>query len=516
VSSTGWGRATWQAILWSTASFVGGRALTFVSIVILARLLTPSEFGVVAAVSVFLAMLDVISDVGMKATVVYEQERGITERVHTAFTVNVAFATILAIGGVLLAPLIAQFFSIGHETGLFRLGSLNLLVVGLGNVHDALLLRELDFRRRIVPDLGRGIVRGAVSITLALSGMGAEALIIGMLAGSATWTVLQWIITPFRPSFTFDAAIARSMAAYGSGAAILSTVASVFQTVLLAVIGRALGAQALGLYTVARRVPELVVETVAFNVSWVAFPALARKRATDEEGLGGATLTVLRYQALYAGPAGAGLAVLASPLVVVLFSPKWHEAGPVLSAVAVLATVGSISFPLGDLLKAVGKQRFLIALNLIQMPIVAAGIALLAPYGIVAAAWLTVGSTVAFNAGVMVIVSRDLGVDFRSVLAGARPGIVAATGVAIGAGAVRLGWPQLTIGPLVAGMFAGTVGGLVFLRALAPGVLSEVASAVGMAGKLPGSRRAPARPSGVGGQAERGLRRLARRRPSAP
>jgi lipopolysaccharide exporter len=203
-------------------------------------------------------------------------------------------------------------------------------------------------------------------------------------------------------------------------------------------------------------------------------------------------LTVLRYQALYAGPAGAGLAVLASPLVVVLFSSKWSEAGPVLSALAVISTVGAIAFPLGDLLKAVGMQRFLIALNLIQMPIVAVGIVLVSPHGIVAAAWLMVGSTVAFSISVMVIVSRQLGVTVGRVIAAARPGIAAATGVAIGAGTVRLAWPALTIGPLVAGMLAGTVGGLVFLRALAPGVLREVASALGIAGKRPRSRRARA------------------------
>jgi hypothetical protein len=100
-----------------------------------------------------------------------------------------------------------------------------------------------------------------------------------------------------------------------------------------------------------------------------------------------------------------------------------------------------------------------------------------------------VGSALAFNTGVAIIVSRELGVDVASIIAAARPGIVAATGVTIGAGAVRLGWPDLTIGPLVAGMFAGTVGGLVFLRGLAPGVLSELASAIGIAGKPPGGRR---------------------------
>jgi len=478
VTSTSWGAATRRGILWSTASFLGGRALTFVAIVVLARVLTPSEFGVVAAVTIFLSLLDVISDIGMKATVVYEQEHGISSRVQTAFTVNLIFAAILTAGGVLLAPLIAQFFSLAHHTDLFRLGSLNLLLTGLGNMHDALLLRELDFRRRIIPDLARGAVRGIVSIVLALRGLGAESLIIGMLAGSAAWTVVQWSLTPLRPTLSFDAGIARSMAGYGSGAAVLAMVASVAGTVQLAVIGKALGEQALGLFTVARRVPELVIETVAFNVSRVSFPALARKRAIDEQGLGRSTLMILRYQALYAGPAAAGLAILASPLVVVLFSPKWQDAAGVLSAVAVLSGVGSIAFPLGDVLKAIGKQSVLIALNLIQMPVVAVGIVLLAPAGVVAVAWLVAAGGIAFATALTIIACRQLSIGPRDATAAGRPGVVAAAGVTLGAGAARLVWPDPSLGPLVAGILAGTACGLMFLRAFAPGVISEVAGSL--------------------------------------
>ena len=479
MSVTSWGEATRKGIIWSTASFLGGRALTFLSIVVLARLLTPNEFGIVAAVTIFLSLLDVVSDIGMKATVVYEQQHGITDRVQTAFTVNLAVATILTGAGVLLAPVIAQFFSLQEHADLFRLASLNLLLTGVGNVHDALLLRDLDFRRRIIPDLARGIVRGVVSIVLALSGMNAAALVIGMLAGTAAWTALQWTLTPFRPTLSFDAATARSMAAYGSGAAMLATVPGVAGTIQLAVIGRVLGEHALGLYTVAKRLPELVIEMVAFNVSRVAFPALARKRATAEQELGDATLAILRYQALYAGPAGAGLAVLAAPLVVVLFSSKWEDAAGVLTALAVVSTVGSIAYPLGDLLQAVGKQWLLVALNLVELPFMITGTVLLAPQGIVAVAWLVAGGAVIFTAGMMVIVSRERGVAISAVLAAARPGIVAAAGVTIGAGAVRLAWPDLSVGPLVAGILAGAASGAIFLRLFVPGILSEVATVVG-------------------------------------
>ena len=482
MSVTSWGEATRKGIIWSTASFLGGRALTFLSIVVLARLLTPNEFGVVAAVTIFLGMLDVVSDVGMKATVVYEQEHGVTDRVQTAFTVNLAFATILTGAGVLLAPVIAQFFNLQEHVDLFRLASLNLLLTGLGNVHDALLLRELNFRRRIIPDLARGIVRGVVSIVLALSGLNAAALVIGMLAGTAAWTALQWTLSPFRPTLSFEASIARSMAGYGSGAAVLSTVATIATTIELAVIGRVLGEHALGLYTVAKRLPELVIEMVAFNVSRVAFPALARKRATAEDELGDAALAVLRYQALYAGPAGAGLAVLATPLVVVLFSSKWEDAGGVLTALAVLSAVGSIAYPLGDLLQAVGKQWLLAALNLVELPFIVAGIVLLGPQGIVAVAWLIAGGIAVFCAGMMVIVSRVRGMAMSAILAAARPGIVAAAGVTAGAGAVRLAWRDLSVGPLVAGMLAGAASGAIFLRLFAPGVLREVATVVGWGG----------------------------------
>jgi PST family polysaccharide transporter len=229
------------------ASFLAARSLTFISIIVLARLLAPGEFGTVAAVALFISMIEVISDVGMKATLVYEQERGITKRVHTAFTINIVVATVLCATGVLLAPVVAGFFRLEEHTGLFRLASLNLLLTGLGNVHDSLLLRELDFRRRIIPDLARGIAHGCTSIALAVAGFGALALVVGLLAGTTAWTALQWLVTPFRPKFSLDRDILRSMVNYGSGAFLLAIVAAMAEAAPLAIIGRVLGESALGL-----------------------------------------------------------------------------------------------------------------------------------------------------------------------------------------------------------------------------------------------------------------------------
>jgi lipopolysaccharide exporter len=482
VSSDDWGTRTRKGILWSTAEFVGGRALTFIAVLILARLLAPADFGVVAATTVYIAVIEVISDVGMKATVIYEQERGISERVQTAFTLNLAVATLLAAIGVAFAPVVAGFFSLGEHADLFRLASLNLLLTGLGNIHDSLLLRELDFRRRIVPELARALMRGFVSIALAVAGFGAAALVFGLLAGTAAWTTFQWILTPLRPTLSLDLGIVRSMAGYGTGAAAVQVVGAFGGIVPVAAIGRALGEQALGLFTVARRVPELAIESVVYNVSRVYFPSLSLKRATEEERLGWATLTVLRYQALCVAPLAACIAVLASPLTVVLFSAEWVDAGPVLTALAVLSGVGSIAFPLGDALKAIGKQGSIIALNAVQIPAIAAGIVLLAPHGIVAVTWLMAGATTCFVTGLGAFACHHLRLRPGEIFRAARPGLVAAAGIALAAGLVRVTWSDLTIGPLVTGVMAGAVGALLLLRLLAPGTLAEVRELVGLRG----------------------------------
>lgn len=454
--------------------------MTFVSIAILARLLAPAEFGVVAAVVVFISLLEMVSDVGMKATVVYEQERGITARVQTAFTVNLGFAIVLTATALTCAPLVAGFFRLEEHTGLFRMASLSLLLTGLGNVHDSLLMRELDFRRRIVPELARAVVRGGVSIALALGGWGADALVIGMLAGTATWTALQWVITPFRPTLSFDGAILHSMVRYASGAAMHAILVVVNGSVPVAAIGRALGEHALGFYIVALRVPELVIGMMAVNVSRVSFPALARRRATDGQQLCDSTVMVLRYQALYVAPVAAAVAVLSTPLIVVLFSAKWADAGGVLSALAVWSGVATVVFPLGDALKAVGKQWLLVALNAIQIPLLGTAIVLVAPLGIAAVGWAMVCAATVFAAAQTILAAREVGIRVSSIALAARPGLVAALGVIVGAGAVRIAWPAPSLAPLVCGAVAGAASAALFLALLAPGVLSELRAALGL------------------------------------
>jgi lipopolysaccharide exporter len=469
-------RAAVVGAAWSNFSFVGTKLITLLYLALLARLLAPEEFGAFAAILVYITVIELMSDMGMKATVIYEQEEGVSERVESAFTVNLVLAASLTVIGVLLAPVVAGFFRLEEHTDLFRLASLNPLLKGAGNIHDSLLLRGMAFGRRMWPEVAMVVTRAAVAVPLAAAGLGADSLVIGLLAGTGVWTAVLWKMTRFRPGFRIDREIVRSMASYGGGAVALQGIAAIGTRLDVVVIGRMLGERALGLYSVAFRIPELLIESVMWNLSLVAFPALSRKRVADRQGLPRATAMLMRYYTLFAGPLAAGLAVLAPPLVVTVFGSQWVGAGGVASAIAVFTGIASIALPLGDVFKATGKQRVLVALSLAQMPLAVGAMILAAPYGIVAVAWVRVATVTFQTTLLLILVSRELRTTPRLFFAAAGPAAAAVLGVVLGAGVVRIAWPDLAAGPLVAGTAAGSMGAVLALRLLAPGTFHELRS----------------------------------------
>jgi lipopolysaccharide exporter len=510
MNAESWARKTRAGIGWSIGTFAAGRVLTFVATVILARLLVPAEFGVVAAILVYTSLLELGSDLGMQATVVYEQEKGRSERLHNAFTINLGIACAFSAAGVLFAPLVASFFGSGGDVGLFRLAPLSLLITAFGNIHDGLLLRELDFRRRVVPELTRGAVRGVVSIALAILGVGAASLVVGLMAGQAAWVVVLWQITAYRPRLRLDRATARSMTAYGSGAVMLEVLGVVATRADVVVIGKVLGVAALGIYTVAFRVPEVLILSMTWSVSRVAFPALSRMRASDRDGLPAATLTLLRYQALGALPVAATLAVLSSPLIVVLFSEKWAQGGGVMAAVAVATGIGAMAYPLGDVFKALGRQRTLVAVNLVNLPLMVAGMIVVAPSGIVWVAWAVAGLATVNLLIIAVLVSRTVGIRIRQYLVAIQPAMATAAGCGLAAGLVRVAASSEPRGVEVfAGLCAAGAGGALAMRLLAPDTFRTV---LGIVRKAWPAGRASA------GEPRRGIapRAVPRRQSSVP
>ena len=236
-----------RGVAWSTLTFGLSKGLSFLAVLVLARVLVPAQFGLFSAVIIVLSLLELTADLGMKATVIYEQESGASDRVETAFTLNMIVATTITLLGVLLAPLVADFFHVPGHAWIFRLAMFDVFLTGLGTTHDGLLLRDLRFNTRIVTEVLNATVRAIVGVTLALSGFGAVSLVWGFLAGTTAWTIAQWSLTPFRPRLRFSRKIAASMVHYAAGASMLTVLDQLYGQVGPTAIGRVLGERALGL-----------------------------------------------------------------------------------------------------------------------------------------------------------------------------------------------------------------------------------------------------------------------------
>ncbi len=255
-------------------------------------MLLSQDFGVVAAGMTVVLFFEIALDLGGGAAVVYEQHKGITSHVQTAFTMNMLAAGGLTAAGVLVAPWLTEFFHLPGHQGLFRALFLYLLIRGAGQVQDSILRRDLRFGRRM--DLTRGVVRAVVSIALAVAGAGAWAMVVSLLASELAATTLAWVLVPFRPTFRLERGAGRIMLRFGLVVLALKVVDAVSLDADYLIVGHRLGADALGFYTIGYRLPELLLLNVFWLVSSVAFPAYSKVRVSGGDSFGPAMLRTLQ------------------------------------------------------------------------------------------------------------------------------------------------------------------------------------------------------------------------------
>lgn len=355
--SPGVGRTTARAAVWAFASTGGAKLITLIALTVLARFLAPAEFGLLAFALVYITYAETVGDLGSGMALVYWPDRR-DEAAQVTFVVNIVAGLFWCISTILLAPFVADFFNTPNGTNIVRVLAFSFLIKYLGNTHDALARKDLRFRARAVPELGLAALKALISIALAWQGFGAWSLVWGHIGGLTIWTILLWIMVPWRPNFTLPRDLVKPMLQYGRGLITVNIVGAVLHHADLVIVGRFLGVTALGLYQIAAKIPEATVIVLLWVVSSVLFPAFAKLHASGQS-LERAYLVATRYVSAMTFPAAVGLALLARPIVLLVFGEAWAGAAPILSAMAVYAGLRSISNHAGDILKATGRARIL-------------------------------------------------------------------------------------------------------------------------------------------------------------
>lgn len=452
-------RSALGGVVWEGSAYIAGRMLVLATTVALARLLAPRDFGVVALALLFVSAADTLANVGFSQALIYLSERA--RRNDAALVLSLAIGGCLAVVVALSAPLVGRFFAEMRVVPLVRACALVLLLSALWQVPDALLRKQLRFRRRMTADIGRAAARGAASIVLAVAGAGPWSIVGGMLAGDAVYTVAVWTMTEYRPRWGFwriGANDLRPLLSYGAPAAGAAILSYFLWNVDYLIIGRLLGTEQLGYYLVAFRLPEMAIVYVFWIFSRVAFPTYTRVR-TEPDRLARGYLRALRLQSIYAIGVATAIAVAAPLIVPVVFGARWSPAVVPLSLLALYAAFRALGQAANDVFVATGHPRLSAGVAAVRLAVLVPALFLAARWGIVGVAAAQATLALAYAVLMHGFADRLLHLPARSVVRTLTPAVSAGVGIAVAATAAR----ALSLPLLGSAVAAGGLLGLLFV-----------------------------------------------------
>lgn len=349
---------TLSGLGWSGVAQVVRQLLQFIVSVILARLLSPEEFGLIGMIIVFTGFAGLFSELGLGAALI--QKLDMDERhLNSVFWVNIGAGIILTGTIVGAAPLIASFYDEPALRPLTMLIALNFIIGSFNVVQNALLNKNMDFRRLAQIQITATSLAGIIGITMALTGFGVWSLVWQSLMLTTVSVVMMWWVSAWRPTLSFETGALKELLGFSSnllGFHILNYWMRNLDNVL---IGKFIGSSALGIYTRAYSLMLLPVSQISRVVSKVMFPALSTIQH-DIERVKRIYLRSTRTIALVTFPLMIGLLVVAKPFIITVYGDKWREVIPILQIFCLTGIAQSIGTTVGWIYTSQGRTDIML------------------------------------------------------------------------------------------------------------------------------------------------------------
>lgn len=423
------------AAWWSTLEILARYGVQFFVMVVLARLLTPADFGLIAMLLVFTSIGILLVDSGFGSALIQRQTT--TDDDETTvfiFTVSVGVAA----AGILAfcAPAIAAFFNEPKLTDLTRVMAVVLPLGALAAVPDALLTIKLDFKARARAEIFASLCSGGAAVILALYGFGVWCLVWQSIISIGIRGVLLWFYSRWRPRGHYRSASFRNLFGFGGYllmSGLLNTIAVRLQSLM---IGKLFDSRTLGFYTLAQSTQAAPASFMGQVLSRVGLPVFSTI-AHDREKLLAALRSSLRMSMFLFVPCMVGLAVVSRPLIEMLYGARWATAAPILSVLALGAALWPVHVLNLAAISAQGRSDLFFRMEVIKQTAAIVLVLAFAHWGPLAIAWSVLLAGL-LSAGLNTFYSeRLLGYGWFAQLADQWPTLV------LSAVAAMLGWAVL-------------------------------------------------------------------------
>lgn len=353
-----------SSLLWKLSERTGTQGIQFLVQIILARLLSPEEFGVIAIVMVFILLANVFVQSGFNTALIQKKDTDEVDYSSVLYlSIGVAMVSYIII--FFASPFIADFYEQQILTKTLRVLSITLFIGAFSSIQNAFVAKQMLFKELFVSSMGAVTISGFIGIITAYSGLGVWALVAQQLSYQLALTIILWFTVKWRPHLLFSFSRVKKLFSYGSKLLVSALIDTIYRDLTTLIIGRIYSPSILGFYNRGQQFPQLIVANINGSIQSVMLPALSahqenRKRVKEMMRRAIVSSSFLIF------PMMIGMAVVAEPLVRIILTDKWLPAVPFLQIACLTYSLWPIHTANLQAINAMGRSDIYLKLEVIK------------------------------------------------------------------------------------------------------------------------------------------------------
>ncbi|MDY3908574.1 MAG: lipopolysaccharide biosynthesis protein [Eubacterium sp.] len=445
MSGEGLQKKVLSGLVWKFGERIGAQLVSLLVRIILARILMPEDFGVVTMIMIFIEIANVFVVSGFGQSLIQKKDADNLD-FSSVFYFSVTMSWILYFIIFLGSPVVASFYGKPVLTPILRVLALKLPLAGINSVQQAYVQKHMMFKRFFFSTLIGTLVSAVVGIVMAYHGFGPWALVAQYLCNSAMDTLILWVTVKWRPDFRFSKSRMKEMFGFGWKMLLSELINTTYKQVRSLVIGKLYSEQDLAYYDQGQKLPNIIVTNINSSIGSVLFPAMTTRQDNKE------TLKQIVRRSIQVGsyimwPLMIGFAVVAEPVVSLVFSDKWLPCVPFLQIACIQFALEPVQTANIQAVKALGKGRVMLIMEIVKKGFGLITLVAVMWQGVMWIAWT--GMVVTFFATLVNSTPnrKYLGYTYREQLADLLPAIFLA--VVMGACVYAVGFLPLPLLPLL-------------------------------------------------------------------
>lgn len=353
-----------SGLLWKLLERSGTQGIQFIVQIVLARLLLPSDYGMIAIVSIFIILATVFVQNGFNTALIQKKKVSDTDY-SSVFYLSFVVAGLLYALLFFIAPLIARFYDQPQLVPVLRVLSLTLFFGAFNSIQNAVIARAMQFKKLFFSSLGAIVISGGVGIVIAYKGYGVWALVAQQITNQLLITIILWATVSWRPKLLFSLSRVKGLFSFGWKLLVSSLIDRLYMNIRSLIIGKIYNTAMLGFYNRGKQFPELLVHNVNGSIQSVLLPALSQHQ-DNKKRVKEMVRRSISMSCFVITPVMFGLAAVAQPLVTILLTEKWLPVVPFLQIFCVAYIFWPIHTTNLQAINALGRSDIYLKLEIIK------------------------------------------------------------------------------------------------------------------------------------------------------